>query len=49
VSAAVPMPQMTHVLVDVETSFRVSRFVPVHRSVDHSPPPLFIVNSSILI
>ena len=48
-NSVVPVPQTTHLFVDTELDLRVSRYVPVLRSVDHSPPPLFLVHSSFLI
>ena len=49
VMTTVPVPQLTHVLVDVRQDQRFGRLLPALRIVDHSPPPLFLANSSFLI
>jgi len=49
VSTAVPVPQMTHISVQAAPEIQGSRYVPALRSVDDSPPDLFLAHSSFLI
>ncbi|HEY3841579.1 MAG TPA: hypothetical protein VGL72_33645 [Bryobacteraceae bacterium] len=49
VSSAVPVPQLTRVLVDVEMDPFVSRPVLEQPTVEHSPPRLFVAHSAFLI
>ena len=49
VASAVPAPQMTHILLETASEAQVWRYVSALRSVDYSPPDLFLAHSSFLI